>query len=166
MSTRGSFASAAVAAVVVVSLEGCGLLFCSKIYETRFVATTGTASSPAIGTITVVWLNLRDYSDEAETPVSVGWHIEGTGLVRQPTALSLRDVRDTSRVVAPIPIRVTGSMLSGSAFDLPNKADRDRVFSLLSGGNGVVVVDAPGAPRLLVRLTVTDREEWHRPRCD
>jgi hypothetical protein len=147
------------------ALASCDIYACR--YETRFIATSGSASSTTFGTVTATFVNFRDYSEGEPTPTSITFNIAASNLQAQPTSLTLRDVRDTTRVVAVFPIRTGSGILSASAVDLTTADERNRVFSLLSSGNGVLVIAGPpNETPLLVRLGVTAREDWHRPSCD
>ena len=147
------------------SLGGCDPYACR--YETRFVATAGSGSSAGIGTVVAEFVNFREYSMGAPTPSSLVWTIAATQTVNQPVALSLRDGRDTTTIVAALPIGVSGNALSAGGLDIATVAERERLFTLLSSEHGVVVVHANGvAGALLIPLTVTALEGWHRPSCD
>jgi hypothetical protein len=149
-----------------MALGACNIYACR--YKTRFVATSGAASGPAVGAITVQSMNFRDYSENEPIPRSLTWHIEAAGLVAPVTSISLRDERDTTLVVANIPVTGGNGTLAASALDLETAAERDRVFNLLTGNNGVVLVYAgpTGSPPLRIHLSVTVKEGWHRPSCD
>ena len=148
------------------TLGACNIYACR--YKTRFVATSGAASSTAIGSVTVEMMNFRDYSDNEPIPRSLTWHITGTGLSSPVTAISLRDARDTTQVIANIPVTGTSGTLAASALELATATERDRVFALLAGNNAVVLVYAgpAGSPPLRIPLNVTAKENWHRPNCD
>lgn len=153
--------------VAIASLDACNIYACG--YKTRFISTSGAAASPAIGSVTIESMNFRDYSDGEPVPPSLTWSIEASALVAPVTSISLRDERDTTRVIATIPVTGSGASgrLAAGALDLPTKADRDRVFNLLSGNNGVVLVyaGAAGSPPLRLHLSVIAKEGWHRPNC-
>jgi hypothetical protein len=154
-------------AIAMASLDGCNIYACN--YKTRFIATSGAAASPAIGSVTIEAMNFRDYSGGQPVPTSLTWNIEASGLVAPVTSISLRDERDTTLVIASIPVTGSGTSgrLAAGALDLETKAERDRVFNLLSGNNGVVLVyaGAAGSPPLRLHLSVTAKENWHRPNC-
>jgi hypothetical protein len=136
------------------------------IYRTRFVATAGTASAPAVGRVTVESLNFRDYTAEAQTPVMMAWVVRGEGLAAAPVALTLRDARNPARVVKSLSFQHTSatSFTSGSSLDVA-PGERDQMFELLNG-NAVVVLELANGSSLTVPVTVTTRENWHRPSCD
>lgn len=151
--------------VAATSLGGCNLYACR--YKTRLAATAGAATSPA-GTITVQMMNFRDYSDNEPIPRILTWRIESSAPIASLTSISLRDERDTTQVVANIPVTGTNGTLAASALELTTGAERDRMFSLLTGGNAVVHVYAgpAGTPPIRIHLDVTAKENWHRPNCD
>ena len=146
------------------SLSGCDPYACR--YETRFVATAGSGSSAGIGTVVAEFVNFREYSLGEPTPSSLVWTIAAPQAVNQPVALSVRDGRDTTTIVAALPIGVSGNALSAGGLDIATVAERERLFTLLSSGNGVLLVHATGvAAALVIPLTVTAVEGWHRPSC-
>lgn len=146
------------------SINACDPYQCR--YETRFVATSGSGSSAGIGTIVAEFVNFRQYSTGEPTPSSLAWTIAAIQTVNQPVALSLRDGRDTTEIVAVLPIGVSGNALSAGGLEIATEAERERVFELLSSGNGVVLVHANGvAGALVIPLGVTTNEGWHRPSC-
>ena len=145
-------------------LGGCDPYACR--YETRFVATAGSASSASIGTVVAEFVNFREYSTGEPTPSSLVWTIAATQTMSQPVALSLRDGRDTTTIIASLPIGVSGNALSAGSLEIATVAERERLFTLLSSANGVVLVHANGvAGALVVPLGVTALEGWHRPSC-
>jgi hypothetical protein len=88
------------------------------------------------------------------------------GATGTPTRLVLSDRRDTTQVFAELPIQQTQGRLSASSINVASKADRDRVFDLLAGGNGVLILRlSDRTTQVLIALLVTDREDWHRPNC-
>lgn len=146
------------------SLSACDPSECR--YETRFVATTGSGTSDGIGTIVAEFVNFRQYST-AEPPSSLAWTIAAIQTENPAAALSLRDGRDTTEIVAVLPIGVPGTALSAGGFEIATEAEGERLFDLLSSGNGVVLVHANGvAGALVIPLAVTTIEGWHRPSCD
>ena len=148
--------------VVVLVLQGCNPYQC--VYETRFVSTEPVSTPTAAGTF-AGWVNLRDYSEGQPIPVSIGWHLQVTGSGPTITSLTLRDVRDTTRVFATIDLSPSG--VAGSAGPLlQTKAERDAAFETLVSGSGVLVAatSASSTP-VLIPLTVVTREDWHRPNC-
>lgn len=161
---RSSIAGFAIA--LTATLASCGVLnpYACR-YETRFVATHGTATAAAIGTIVAEFMNFRDYSDGEPVPRALTWDIQGVDLRATVTSLALIDARNPARVIAPIVVQQTSGRLSGSSFTIPDN-DRDRFFALLSSGHAAVLAGAPGVPSLVVPLTVTNLEPWHRPSCD
>lgn len=142
----------------------CNLYPC--IYETRFVATAGTASAAGVGTVTVESLNFRDYTAEAQTPTAITWRVRGNDLAAAPVTLTLRDARDPGRVVKSLSFQTVfaTSFTSASSLDVP-PGERDQMFELLNG-NAVVVLELTNGTSLTAPLTVTTRENWHRPSCD
>lgn len=150
---------------LAASSYGCDPYACR--YETRFVATAGSGSSAGIGTVVAEFVNFREYSTGEPTPSSLVWTIAALQTVNQPVALSLRDGRDTTQVLAALPIGVSVNALSAGGLEIATVAERERVFTLLSSENAVVLVHANGvAGALVIPLTVTAIEGWHRPSCD
>lgn len=149
---------------IVLSVGGCNIYACK--YETRFVAVNGTATSPAIGSVIVESMGFRQYMPEQSVSNSVSYVAGGEGLTSPPTRLTLRDNRDLARVVAELSMQTSSvSFAAASAFDVAS-SDRDRMFDLLTGGNARVILDLANDASLIVPLTVTTREDWHRPSCD
>ena len=135
------------------------------VYRTRFVATTpesSAAGSPSLSG----YVNFRDYSDNAPVPNDIVWNIELAGTTATPTRLVLADNRDTTRILATMPIQQSAGRISASASTVTSMSQRDLVFDLLSSNNGVLILSlSDRATPVLFRLTVTDRENWHRPNC-
>jgi hypothetical protein len=149
--------------LILAALTGCNPYQC--IYETRFVSTEPVSTPTAVGTFSG-WVNLRDYSEGQPIPVSIGWNLQVTGSGQTITSLTLRDVRDTTRVMATIGLSPSG--VAGSAGPLLQaKAERDAAFDTLVSGNGVLVAaTGMSSTPVLIPLTVVTREDWHRPNCD
>jgi hypothetical protein len=149
---------------VLFAISGCNIYACK--YETRFVATRGSASSAAVGNVTVESMNFRDYDPEETALISVSYVAKGEGLTAAPTRLTLRDARDLSRVVSDLGMQSSAvSFAAGSGFKVAS-ADRNSIFELLASGNGRVILELTSGNSLTVPLTVATREDWHRPSCD
>jgi hypothetical protein len=143
---------------------GCNVYACK--YETRFVATQGSSSSSAVGSVTVQSMNFRDYDPEETALISVSYVAHGEGLTAPPTRLTLRDARDLSRVVSDLGMQSSAvSFAAASGFNVAS-ADRNTIFELLASGNGRVILELTSGNSLTVPLTVATREDWHRPSCD
>ena len=125
-----------------------------------------TATSPQVGSVNVESIGFRQYKPEQPVSNSVSYVAKGEGLTAAPTRLTLRDVRDLSRVVAELGMQTSPvSFAAASAFDVAS-ADRDRMFELLASGNARLILDLANDASLTVPLTVAIREDWHRPSCD
>jgi hypothetical protein len=147
-----------------LAVGGCNVYACK--YETRFVATRGSASSAAVGNVTVEYMNFRDYDPEETALISVSYVAKGEGLTAAPTRLTLRDARDLSRIVSDLGMQSSAvSFSAGSGFAVAS-AERNSIFELLASGNGRVILELSNGNSLTVPLTVTTREDWHRPSCD
>lgn len=132
------------------------------LYQTRFISTAPDASANAAGTFTG-WVSLRDYSDGEPTPVSVGWNIQVTGAPAPITTLTLRDKRVPATVIATLDLSQSGVAASASA-PLTTRAERDRVFEVLSSGNAVLVAETSSGS-VQIPLVVSAREDWHHGNC-
>ena len=149
---------------ILLSVAGCNIYACK--YETRFVQVRATATSPQVGSVNVESIGFRQYKPEQPVSNSVSYVAKGEGLTAAPTRLTLRDVRDLSRVVAELGMQTSPvSFAAASAFDVAS-ADRDRMFELLASGNARLILDLANDASLTVPLTVAIREDWHRPSCD
>jgi hypothetical protein len=150
-------------ACMAITAWACNPYLC--IYETRFIATQPQETVTGAGSF-AGYVNFRDYVDDGPVPPSIVWLIEMTSATATPTRLLLADRRDTTLVLADMPIQQTQSRISVSAVDVGNEQERDRVFEILSTGNGVLILTlSDRASPLLIPLRVTDRENWHRPNC-
>jgi hypothetical protein len=147
----------------VITAWGCNPYLC--IYETRFIATQPQEAIAGAGSFTG-YVNFRDYDDDGPVPPSIVWNIEMTGATATPTRLILADRRDTTVVLADMPIQQIQARISVSAVAVSTEQDRNRVFEILSSGNGVLILTlSDRASPVLIPLLVTDRENWHRPNC-
>ena len=152
--------------LLLASLGACNVYGCK--YQTRFVGTTGTASRPDVGTVTTEYVNFRDYEEGETAPRSLTYSIRSSELIGQPQRLTLRDRRDTTKVVAPLNlIGATGQLAYGS-HTLTAPADREAMYRLLAAGDAVLVLEmqAPEVAPLVVPLNAVTVEGWHRARCD
>jgi hypothetical protein len=155
--------SRALLACVAITLSACNPYRC--IYQTRFIATQPQATTTGVGSFSG-FVNFRDYDEDGPVPPSIVWNLEMAGATATPIRLLLADRRDTTIVLSELPIQQTQGRLSASAVDVRAEGDRDRVFEILSSGNGVLILTlSDRAAPLLISLLVTDRENWHRPNC-
>lgn len=153
----------AVWACVAITLCACNPYRC--IYETRFIATQPQATVTGAGSF-AGFVNFRDYDDAGPVPPSIVWIIEMTNATATPTRLLLVDRRDTTIVLADMPIQQIQTRISASAVNVLPEQERNRVFEILSSGNGVLVLTlSDRAAPVVIPLLVTDRENWHRPNC-
>lgn len=148
---------------ILLATGGCNIYACK--YNTRFVQVQGTATSASVGRVVVESMGFRQYDPEQPVSNSVSYLARGEGLSTAPTRLTLRDNRDMSRVVADLSMTTSSvSFTAASAFDVA-RADRNRIFELLDSGNGRLVLELANDASLVVPLTVSIREDWHRPTC-
>jgi hypothetical protein len=144
-------------------LSACNPDLC--IYETRFIATRPQAMVTGAGSF-AGYVNFRDYDEDGPVPPSIVWYIEMGSAEATPTRLVLADRRDTTIVLADMPIQQTPARISASAADLDAEQERNRAFEILSSGNGLLILTLSGRTSpVLIPLLVTDREHWHRPNC-
>jgi hypothetical protein len=153
--------------VTVVSAKGCSGFFnpYACIYETRFVGTAGTATTPN-GTVVVEHLNFRDYTPEAQSPTELIWSVRGQDFGALVVSVTLRDTRNPAQVVRPL---VSFTQPSPGPFALRDArqippGERDQIFNLLSG-NAMAVAELTNGSTITVPLPVTERQDWHRPNC-
>jgi hypothetical protein len=153
----------AYSACAVLTVSGCNPYAC--IYRTRFIATQPQESISGVGSF-AGYVNFRDYEGDAKVPPSIVWDVALTGATGTPTRIVLADQRDTTIVLAELPIQQTQGRISASAVDVGTQRDRDRAFEVLSSGNGVLILTLTDrSTPVLISLRVTDRENWHRPNC-
>ena len=148
------------------ALGACNIYGCK--YKTRFVGTMGSASRADVGTVTTEYVNFRDYEEGETAPRSLTYSVRSSGLIGQPTRLTLRDRRDTTNVIASLGLVGTTGQLAYGSHDLTSLAEREAMFRLLSGGHGALVLEmqAPSISPLIVPLDAVTIEGWHRARCD
>jgi hypothetical protein len=162
---RGRFSALLI--VMAVSATGCGLVNpYACIYETRFIGTTGTAST-ADGTVILEYLNFRDYTPEAQSPTELIWSLRGQDFVAGVVSVTLRDERNPTQVVKPLVLftqPTAGSFVATSSMEIPS-AERDQIFNLLDG-NAIVFADLANGSSVTVQLAVSEHQDWHRPSCD
>jgi hypothetical protein len=150
--------------VLVLNVSACNVYACK--YETRFIATRGSASSAGVGNVTVESMNFRDYDPPETALISVSYVAKGEQLTAAPTRLTLRDARDLSQIIVHLGMQNSSvSFAAASGFEVA-AGDRDKIFELLASGNGRVVVDLANGNSLTVPLVVAGKEDWHRPSCD
>lgn len=156
----------ATALLVAGALSACNIYGCK--YKTRFVGTMGSASRADVGTVTTEYVNFRDYEEGETAPRSLTYSVRSSGLIGEPKRLTLRDRRDTTKVIAPLGLVGTTGQLAYGSHDLTTLAEREAMFRLLSGGNGALVLEmqASGISPLVVPLDAVTVEGWHRARCD
>jgi hypothetical protein len=148
---------------MAITLCACNPYLC--IYETRFIATAPQQTVTGAGSF-AGFVNFRDYDDDGPVPPSIVWLIEMTGATGTPTQLVLADRRDTTIVLADMPIQQTQARVSVSAVNVLTELERNRVFEILNSGNGVLILTlSDRTSPVLIPLLVTDRENWHRPNC-
>ena len=145
------------------ALSACNIYNC--VYRSRFVGTAPESNVAGVGTF-AGFVNFRDYSDNQPVPTDIVWNIELSGTTATPTRLVLADRRDTTQVLATLPIQQTQGRISASAFTVIAKSERDRVFDIMARGNGVLILSlSDRAPPVLITLRVTNVEDWHTPIC-
>ena len=154
--------SGIVLACLGLTLSGCNPYACT--YRTRFIATSPTPTVAGVGSF-AGYVNFRDYED-GPVPASIVWNIEMMNATGTPTRLVLADRRDTAIVLAQVPIQETSGRLSAFSVNVSTQRDRDRAFEVLSTGNGVLILTLTDrSSPAIISLSVTDRENWHRPNC-
>ncbi len=148
------------------SLVACNIYGCK--YKTRFVGTMGSASRADVGTVTTEYVNFRDYEEGETAPRSLTYSVRSSGLTGEPKRLTLRDRRDTTKVITPLGLVGTTGQLAYGSHDLTTLAEREAMFRLLAGGHGALVLEmqAPSISPLVVPLDAVTVEGWHRARCD
>ena len=154
------FPSILAVVLVLGTATGCNPYQC--LYQTRFISTSPDPAANAAGTFTG-WVNLRDYTDGEPIPVSVGWNVQVTGSPSPITTLTLRDKRSPATVIATLNLSQSGVAASASA-PITTRAERDRVFEVLSSGNAVLVAETSSGS-VQVPLVVSAREDWHHGNC-
>jgi hypothetical protein len=148
----------------VLGVGGCNIYACK--YETRFIATQGSASSPTVGSVIAQSMNFRQYKPEQPVSNSVSYVVHGEGLLAAPTRITLRDNRDPSRAVFDLSAQTSStSFAAASGYEVAS-ADRNGMFELLASGNARVVLEISNGGTLSVPLVTSSREDWHRPSCD
>jgi hypothetical protein len=148
---------------MAITLCACNPYLC--IYETRFIATQPQQTITGAGSF-AGYVNFRDYDNDGPVPPSIVWFIEMMGATATPTRLVLADRRDTTIVLADMPIQQIQARVSVSAVDVRTELERNRAFEILSSGNGVLILTlSDRASPFVIPLLVTDRENWHRPNC-
>lgn len=129
-------------------------------YETRFIGTSGSTSSAA-GTVTVNYVNMREYRD-GPVPNAIVWSVNGEGLSSAAKTLTLRNAEGT--VVQAL----TFSFVSSVSFTANGSEDTqpgDSRFTLLASGTAKLVLELQDGTRIDVPLLVEDEEGWHHPKC-
>ncbi|HEX6053060.1 MAG TPA: hypothetical protein VFZ21_27520 [Gemmatimonadaceae bacterium] len=156
----------AIVVFLTAAVSACNIYGCK--YETRFVGTLGSASRADVGTVTAEYVNFRDHEEGETAPRSLTYSVHSTGLIGQPKRLTLRDRRDTTKVIVSMNLVGTTGQLAYGSYDLAPPAEREAMFRLLSSGNGVLVLEmqAPNIPPLILFLDAVTVENWHRARCD
>ena len=150
---------------LAISVAACSPYDC--IYRYRWVQTQGSAEGSPGGVLTA-HAAFSDYTEEAQASSDLTWQVLLTDAATPPARLTLRDGRDTTIILAELPVQEPiGSTVANGMRPMTTAEDKQRTWDVLASGNGVIVAlweSAPSAP-VVVPLSSVTTQGWHRPNC-
>jgi hypothetical protein len=148
--------------IAAFALGACNPFQCT--YETRFVGTNGTLDG-ASGSVTVEYVNLRQYHPDGPVPSYLTWQIRGERLASPATRITLRNGQGEVLKQLSMSSSSAVSFTAGSSTNL-NDAEQDNLFNQLGSGGLVVTVELQNGTTVTVPLRATAKEDWNHPSCD